>query len=361
VLKTADGGQTWRKVSTGTGKSINSLVMANVTTGYLAGEQGLIMKTMDGGEKWATLNFPAGFNIRSLSLRDQNNVLMCGIDPAIYRTTNGGNSWEGVQTGTSAAINSVSVFNNTAYACGTSATVVKSTDFGVSWSKIVIPQLLEANLNRVQCVDENTCFVVGNQYILTSEVIFFARTADGGKNWMVKTFSYYPDKVVFSMFFTDALTGYLGGSDFLWKTTDGGNNWIEQKPRMADLGPNAICFADSQVGYAVGYSGQIMKTTNGGGLPAPEIQDDTSDMIYLKFPNPSNGPITIEYGISGNGQVNLLLYDLFGNKIVTLVDETQMPGNYFFPYDSGNLPAGIYVLRLAAGKLVQTRKLMVIH
>ena len=130
---------------------------------------------------------------------------------------------------------------------------------------------------------------------------------------------------------------------------------------MAPLGPNAICFADSQVGFAVGYSGQIMKTSNGGGLEAPEPKTNQTDIFCRNFPNPASGNTTIEYMISGKDLVKLLLYDIWGNKISTLINVVQMPGTYSINYDAGQLTPGIYILKLLAGNQAQTQKLIVVH
>jgi len=81
-----------------------------------------------------------------------------------------------------------------------------------------------------------------------------------------------------AVYFTDANTGYvsrnvlnwwLGRSDTIWKTTDGGMTWIPQYSSEQEIG--AIFFTDANTGYAIehigiysGHHWKILKTTNGG-------------------------------------------------------------------------------------------------
>jgi photosystem II stability/assembly factor-like uncharacterized protein len=67
-----------------------------------------------------------------------------------------------------------------------------------------------------------------------------------------------------SVYFTDANTGYaVGDSGTIIKTNDGGDNWgIQSSGTSADL--YSVQFTDSLTGYAVGDSSIILKTIDGG-------------------------------------------------------------------------------------------------
>lgn len=63
--------------------------------------------------------------------------------------------------------------------------------------------------------------------------------------------------------FIDNNTGHaVGGSGRVLKTTNGGSTWTNQTSGGTNL--NALHFPDASTGYAVGSAGQISKTTNGG-------------------------------------------------------------------------------------------------
>jgi len=58
-------------------------------------------------------------------------------------------------------------------------------------------------------------------------------------------------------------------------------------------------------------------------------------------------------------KVELGIYDIHGQKIKTLVNEKQAPGEYTVRFDGSDLRAGIYFIRMQAGDRVVTKKMVV--
>jgi hypothetical protein len=56
--------------------------------------------------------------------------------------------------------------------------------------------------------------------------------------------------------------------------------------------------------------------------------------------------------------VSLVVYDLLGHEVATLVNKRQVPGNYSIKFDASNLASGIYFYRLQTGDFIQTRKMV---
>ena len=63
--------------------------------------------------------------------------------------------------------------------------------------------------------------------------------------------------------------------------------------------------------------------------------------------------------LSSADRVSIFLYDLAGNKIRTLVDETQNKGEHSFQADLSLLPKGLYLVRMQAGNLSVIKKLVI--
>jgi hypothetical protein len=85
--------------------------------------------------------------------------------------------------------------------------------------------------------------------------------------------------------------------------------------------------------------------------------------LAQNYPNPFNPVTTIEYTLSGHSNVLLKIYNLIGQEIITLVDETQNSGIHSVVWDgrdrSGQVvSSGIYIYRLQAGTDVQSRKMV---
>ncbi|MFA5031982.1 MAG: FlgD immunoglobulin-like domain containing protein [bacterium] len=69
------------------------------------------------------------------------------------------------------------------------------------------------------------------------------------------------------------------------------------------------------------------------------------------YPNPFYNNVSIKYSLSNSGNVNLKIYDITGNLVRTLVDNSQSAGNYNMLWDGKNtngtkVPAGIYFYEL---------------
>ena len=56
----------------------------------------------------------------------------------------------------------------------------------------------------------------------------------------------------------------------------------------------------------------------------------------------------------------LVVYDLLGRQVATLVDEVKAPGAYEVNFSGSRLSSGVYYYRLTAGNFVQTRVMMLV-
>lgn len=78
------------------------------------------------------------------------------------------------------------------------------------------------------------------------------------------------------------------------------------------------------------------------------------------YPNPFNIVTTISYVVPQASQVRLVVYDLLGRQVVTLVDGLQEAGRYAVSFDASGLASGFYVYRMEAGSFRDTKKLLLV-
>ena len=64
------------------------------------------------------------------------------------------------------------------------------------------------------------------------------------------------------------------------------------------------------------------------------------------YPNPFNPTSTIEYQLAAAGKVSLLVYDILGREVKTLVNQYENAGSYKIKFDGRDLPSGIYIYTL---------------
>ena len=58
--------------------------------------------------------------------------------------------------------------------------------------------------------------------------------------------------------------------------------------------------------------------------------------------------------------MQLIIYNSLGEKVRTLVNQKQTPGEYKIEFNAANLTSGIYFYQLNTGSFVQTKKLMLL-
>ena len=85
----------------------------------------------------------------------------------------------------------------------------------------------------------------------------------------------------------------------------------------------------------------------------------TSYNLSQNYPNPFNSSTKINYSIKQPSHVRLIVYDILGSEVATLVNESKSGGNYEVKFETGNtLSSGIYVYVLYAGDYVSARKMV---
>jgi hypothetical protein len=85
-----------------------------------------------------------------------------------------------------------------------------------------------------------------------------------------------------------------------------------------------------------------------------------SHTLFQNYPNPFNPVTSIKYNIPQNSFVKLLVYDLLGKEIETLVNENKTAGSYRIDWNASNYPSGVYLCRIQAGDYVKNIKMILI-
>jgi len=327
-LKTTDGGENWIAIfSGGTGQGLpdlEGLYFINENTGWLVGNV-VAMKTTNGG-----ISFTDSMRIEEISqdvyFKDSLNGILCGYSGGFRKTTNGGESWDRIRVlnpGPLYSFYRLSVFNDSIVWLG-SRPVYKSTDFGNTWDSI----------------------------------------------------SHYPfpeiGDYVYNIDFSSSLTGYACGASLnLFKTTDGGYQWIPQQTTQFFPGLNLGIYAyNDSVVWSCGRK-RVINTVTGGlaGINNFNSEQSIEFKLYQNYPNPFNPVTRINYelqsALGGTNYVSLKVYDIFGKKIKTLVNENKTAGSYeitFSAADGGlNLPSGVYFYSLEINDIVvDSKKLLLL-
>ena len=103
-----------------------------------------------------------------------------------------------------------------------------------------------------------------------------------------------------------------------------------------------------------------------------DVEDDEHGNILpyrfelsQNYPNPFNPVTTISYSLPRRSEVSIDIFNILGQKIITLVDETKPAGDYQINWDSNDsygqkVSTGIYFYRFQAGDYIETKKMILL-
>ena len=398
--------------------NLNKVHFVNESTGYIVGDSGspfpnygILLKTTNGGINWIKSHFSGG--LFDLAFTNNNSGYAVGtlvtFAPAIFMTTNAGTNWS--SSALTAYFSSISFINTfTGYIAGQMGRISKTTDSGISWNvqtsgttqygfadmfftnlltgyvignenynAALIVKTTNAGINwstnftfagkifnSIYFVNNNTGYIAGGMHETPSfNTGIILLTTNTGNNWLVQINNVYTD--LNSVFMVNADTGYTAGGkmgfafgNIILKTTNGGIEWINQ-PIPTTRGLNSIIFINSEIGYSVGKWGTILKTTTGGNIVS--VQNLSSEIpnnfnLTQNYPNPFNPQTKIKFAVPKSSFTKLIIYDLLGREVTTLVNEELKPGTYEADWDGSNFSSGVYFYKLVAGDFVETNKMV---
>jgi hypothetical protein len=168
---------------------------------------------------------------------------------------------------------------------------------------------------------------------------------------------FFPNKIK-DLVFSILILGKYGK---MFQSMDFGDTWKEL-PTPVNISLNDVAFYGPEIGYAVGDSGTILYTSNGGvtAVEGNQTNVPVSFELAQNFPNPFNPVTTIRYQLQKTGFVTLKVYDLIGREVATLVNEEKPAGRYEVKFDGTNLSSGIYFYRIRAGNFIDTKKFVLL-
>lgn len=390
--KTTNGGATWRSFNiTATGLTA-TYGLANISaidadTAYAAiypttaaiAAQG-VYKTTDGGNTWKKVSTGAFTNASSfinvVHFFDAQNGIAMG-DPAngyfeLWTTNNYGNSWTRVAqnniplTPTSGEYGTVGYYgeiDSTVIYPTNYGNILVSKDLGATWTAATtslsgipntfIPSVTAKNKNEFWAV-------MGNSDSAYSRLIF---SLDGGLSWnstggsdtlggimYFSNIAYVPGTTG-TYFLTSAnTTSGMVGSAY---TEDGGVTWMNIDQGIQHT---ACTFADINNGW----SGGFWSTTTGGGIfkwgsvrVASGVNNNKVENFQV-YPNPSNGTFYVRANVNGASSIKVM--DVTGRVVFEKTYPTQ--SLLLTSVDLSNQAQGVYMVEVKEGNNVSVQKVV---
>ena len=378
VMKTTNGGYNWTIQNPNVTDNIHYIFFLNERLGwalswiinkdkYPYGTN--ISRTTNGGTNWIVNQFPINdIFIYCVTFLDSLNGWLGGYPGPFYKTTNGGANWMLVLADTSVTstfpVREIKFYNRQiAYASGgfmdLAGAMWKTTNGGTNWkAENVSPE----PLNAIALMDSSTLYAVGGDFEYGSGIV---KTTNGGTNWNYMTLDIFG--IATSISFRTKAEGWgaIGWGAKIISTFDSAKSWDIMSP------PDSNCifymqFTDKRNGYAVGDSGLFYRyNKNLIGVRKLESKIPENFRLEQNYPNPFNPITKVKFNIgqevrSQKSEVRIIVYDILGKEIQTLVNDKFEPGIYEVDFDGSNLSSGIYFYQLTAGDFRQVRKMVLL-
>ncbi len=155
---------------------------------------------------------------------------------------------------------------------------------------------------------------------------------------------------------------------------DGVNTAVYSTALYAAKGQNSLTNATDSIFGSANPENQVMAVTpnaaSGGydgtftigilgatGVDDAQVEPDQF-ALQQNYPNPFNPLTTIGYHLPASSEVKLIVYDVFGREVTTLVAAKQSAGTYNVKFDASKLDSGFYLYTLRAGSFVATKEML---
>ncbi len=372
-----------------------------------------IYRSSDRGANWPTLSAVFASNpITSVAQSSVNVNKMIAVasyyttTPDIYNSTDEGVTWTSITTNfTNAGFTGTNiqrvvadpVAENTYYitrASYTSGQVIKTTDFGSTWTD-ASGNLPTISVNDLFIDPDNT----NHLYAANDFGVYW--TNDGGTNWSklsngmpfvpVLDFSFFDNGAIRLLRAAShgrgiyelqidtplpvELTSFFARSEetsvFLnWETATEINNYGFEIERSLDKGefekigfiegngnsnsPKQYSFTDKYVNGIISY--RLKQIDFDGDFTYSDIINVESPTIadykiYQNYPNPFNPITIIKYKLAEVSNVKLVIINALGERISSLLNEQQNKGIFEVTWDGSNYASGIYFANLQVNSI----------
>jgi len=390
--------------------SSNSEVEAFADNGYylyaaLPGNG--LYKTSNYGTTWSSSQIRI-YARTANCLATKDSLVFIANDSGLCKSTNFGNNWELINIGTNCLYASAVIIANNYLYIGTHNGIKRSADWGNNWTLINNEIPWHYGNVRYFAYSNNTIYVAMDSIVYHLRIY---KSTNYGDNWTLINQDIPSWNIAYSIYADDNLV-FCGTALGIYKSTNYGTNWN----LIPEINSNIGLFGFASVGtknifisawnYGVYVSNDYGQTftqknegllnyrstalykfgdylflgTNPNYIPCEIYRRPLSEVVAVKntsseipdsyklsqnYPNPFNPSTIVKFSIplchscGSRNPVRLIVYDILGKEVATLVNEKLQAGTYEVNFDGNNLSTGIYFYSLEVdGKRIDTKKLM---
>jgi photosystem II stability/assembly factor-like uncharacterized protein len=377
-----------------------------------------IYRSSNLGDSWTniiTLPYAGTYSqFFAISPNDTNKMIALLVNPTkLYYTSNYGANWiTTFQTSALGAGIPIEIDPNhpdTLY-FGTRNGVFRSTNFGLNWTQINFQisdrcdiEISYGNSNNMVTASKNPAIVNKSTNGGLNFTITNYTTSSNGESPTLHTNPYNPSEFYHLFYFSNP------NQDGIWKSTNNGSNWTkiygvaapwgittpaddpnvifcglwdsDPKPAListngganffttdvlaGDYNANIAIFAYDRGNVLFQQTDGIYKLRVVYDVPAIGITPVSNEvpkefLLMQNYPNPFNPVTKIRFAITHSSETKLVVYDILGSEVRTLLNEELKAGMYEVDFSAGELPSGVYFYKLTSGAFAETKKMILL-
>jgi hypothetical protein len=411
----------WSVVNMGTTNDFADICLSNTQTFYAtainpANYSGVLYKSTNGGTNWFQLPLPSGFWAPYTCNIGSDGLVGFVVGSSIIKTSNGGVNWIPAYTPTDTVIffgadlsSNPKAFWAVGNKSGSSGVgvpvVVRCPSFFSSndYIRMTMPSSMSSyQLTCVAAIDSNGCLIGVNRGANPGLIL---RTTDKGNNWATITmpagisiwsidldgggggFAAGGNNDIAHIYWTanwgetwslvySANIGHIKGLHYyggngsfavshngsILRNTGSESPWTLQYSGVtSQLNAISVLNSNENIIYAVGDNGIMLKTDNGGiGIQKISTEIPNSFSLSQNYPNPFNPTTIINFQLPMSNNVKLIIYDVMGREVATLVNEKLSSGTYEVEWDGSNYPSGVYFYNIQTESFSETKKMLMV-
>lgn len=178
--------------------------------------------------------------------------------------------------------------------------------------------------------------------------------------------------------FSASVSGGTGSYSYRWDTSNNGisysyagsgSSYTTNMPPSLDLYVKLTVTSGGQEKIDFEYVENIDGSPNCDSnkaelvdaIPAEQGQLPETFVLNEGYPNPFNPSTVIAYGVPEGGNVELVVYDVWGREVTRLVDGYRDAGHHSVVFHAAHLPSGVYLYRLQAGSFVASQQIILLR
>lgn len=281
------------------------------------GPGGVSLRTTNGGDDWelpTTEPFYYAANMDVFAVNGHR-VFLAGLG-LVQFTDNGFLTVDGsIPSGTIESVGAISCANKDTCICvsgsfiddvGEDYRIYKSTDGGNSW------------VENISAIFGRDIVHINDELIYLLERFALIKSFDGGETWdTVKIYSGIPGSHYVAMKFVDENFGYLAeqfdvqDSIAIYKTENGGNDWIATEINDMPIGIFDIDCINKDHCFFIGGLGEIYSTTNGG---IPTFTNNENITKINISPNPATDYVKLSL-LGSENITSIVTFNLTGEMV----------------------------------------------